>query len=111
MEASGPAPEDIEDPADVDSEEERDTVMNAINNYYHEDPFTGARVMGAPLSTWDPAPLQRRYNYIRLKGALKSAIDSVHGSRIFSTSAFSGLFSGMSSDELDAANETDNEGE
>jgi len=114
MEASGPAPEDIEDPAEIDSEEERDTVMAAISNYYQEDPFTGTKIMGAPLSTWDPAPLQRRYNYIRLKGALKSAIDSVHGSRIFSIASLgSGLFSGISSDELDidldAANETDND--
>jgi SAGA-associated factor 73 len=94
MEANAPV-DDMEDPADIDSEEERDIVMNSINGYYKEDLFTGTRTMGTPLVTWDPAPLARRYNYIRLKGVLKSAIDSVHGSRLFTISAFGGgLFSG-----------------
>jgi hypothetical protein len=101
MEATGPA-EEVEDPADVDSEEEKDTIMAAITAYCQDDPFTGMKTMGTPLATWEPIPVQRRYNYIRLKGVVQSAFGNVTGSGIFSFAALgSGSFSRSSSADPD----------
>ena len=84
MDANAPLLDDFEVPGNVDSDEERDAVMAAINRYYTTDSFSGARTMGNPLETWGPVPVRRRYNHIRLKEAMKSALDGVEsGSKLF----------------------------
>jgi hypothetical protein len=74
MDANAPLPDDFEQQGNVDSDEERDAVMNAINRYYRTDSYTGARTMGAPLATWDSVPVRRRYQHLRLKADIKSAL-------------------------------------
>jgi len=83
MDANAPLPDDFEVQGNVDSDEERDSIMNAINRYYRTDTFTGTRTMGAPLATWDQVPVRRRYNYIRLKESIRSALDGVESGKLF----------------------------
>ncbi len=84
MDANAPLQDDFEPQGTVDSDEERDAVMAGINRYYRQDLFTGGRTMGAPLEEWPGVPVRRRYNYIRLKGALSQAISGgVHGAKLF----------------------------
>jgi SAGA-associated factor 73 len=96
MDANAPMQDEFEPQGPIDSDEERDAVMKGINQYYRPDNFTGGRTMGAPLESYNSVPLRRRYNYIRLKGAIQQAIGGVHGSKLFATPASinSGLFGG-----------------
>jgi SAGA-associated factor 73 len=108
MDANAPLADDFEPQGTVDSDEERDAVMASINRYYRQDPFTGGRTMGQPLSTYTPVPIRRRYNYIRLKGAIKQAIEGVHGAKLFATPATlsSGMFGGTANGESSSMSET-----
>src|ERR1700761_3245666 len=84
MDANAPPADDFEIQGNVDSDEERDAVMAAINRYYQTDSFSGARTMGSPLETWDAVPVRRRYTHIRLKADIKAALDGLEpGSRLF----------------------------
>jgi hypothetical protein len=86
MDANAPLPDDFEVQGNVDSDEERDAVMAAINRYYRTDSLTGARTMGSPLETWDSVPVRRRYNHIRLRADIRSALDGLEpGQRLFSS--------------------------
>jgi SAGA-associated factor 73 len=83
MDANAPLPDDFEDKGNIDSDEERDAVMAAINRYYRPDPYTGTRTMGSPLTTWNPVPVRRRYHQIRLREAMRSALDGVESTKLF----------------------------
>lgn len=100
MDANAPLQDDFETQGAVDSDEERDNVMKSINSYYRQDPYTGGRTMGSPLETYTAVPLRRRYNYIRLKGAMQQALGGVHGAKLFATptTLSSGLFDGPRTD-------------
>jgi hypothetical protein len=100
MDAHAPLQDEFEPQGPIDSDEERDAVMKGINQYYRQDNFTGGRTMGAPLESYNSVPLRRRYNYIRLKGAIQQAIGGVHGAKLFATPASinTGLFGGLSTE-------------
>jgi SAGA-associated factor 73 len=84
MDANAPLVDDFDVQGNVDSDEERDAVMAAINRYYRTDSFSGARTMGSPLETWNSVPVRRRHNHIRLKADIKSALDGLEpGSKLF----------------------------
>ncbi|KAF2674947.1 SCA7-domain-containing protein [Microthyrium microscopicum] len=98
LDANAPLQDDFEPQGTVDSDEERDKIMDAINAYYREDPVTGARTMGSPLETWTSVPVRRRYNYIRLKGQIQQSIGGVHGNRLFAPSMNTGSYLGSAVD-------------
>jgi SAGA-associated factor 73 len=108
MDANAPLADDFEPQGTVDSDEERDTVMASISRYYRQDPFTGGRTMGRPLSTFTRVPVRRRYNHIRLKGSIKQAIEGVHGAKLFATPATlnSGMFGALANGESSSMSET-----
>src|ERR1700753_878067 len=84
MDANAPPADDFDVQGNVDSDEERDAVMAAINRYYRTDSFSGARTMGSPLETWNSIPVRRRHNHIRLTADIKSALDGLEaGSKLF----------------------------
>jgi len=84
LNANAPLPEDFDAPTNVDSDEERDLIMAAIGQYCVSDPITGGPVMGAPLAQRTYVPVRRRYNHIRLKEAMRSALDGAEsGTRLF----------------------------
>jgi SAGA-associated factor 73 len=85
LNANAPLPDDFDAPTNVDSDEERDVIMAAISSYCVSDPITGAPVMGSPLAERTYIPIRRRYNHIRLKEAMRSALDGAEpGTRLFS---------------------------
>lgn len=78
FEANAPDPEDENLPTGpVDSDEEKDSVMAAIQRSWG----------GAPL--WDPtpAPLRSRYRHNRIKGMLQSALGGRNGMSLFGNAA------------------------
>lgn len=101
MDANAPMQDEFEPQGPIDSDEERESVMKGINQYYRQDHFTGGRTMGAPIETHNSVPLRRRYNYIRLKGAIQQAIGGVHGAKLFSTPSSGRLFGGAESATLE----------
>lgn len=73
IDANAPLPEDLEPTGNVDSDEEKDAIMAAL-----------ARHRPRPLATFMPVSQKSKYQYIRMKDMLRSALGAPHGGSIFS---------------------------
>ncbi|KAF2751148.1 SCA7-domain-containing protein [Sporormia fimetaria CBS 119925] len=75
LDANAPLPEDLEPSGAVDSEEEKELVMTALSRY-----------RPAPLATFTPVSQRNKYQFIRMKDMLRSALGGpVGGGSIFGT--------------------------
>lgn len=81
IDANAPLPEDIEPSGAVDSDEEKDSVMAAF-----------ARYRPTPSATHVRIPQRFKYQHIRMKGLIRSALGAPVGS---GASVFSGLGLGL----------------
>ncbi|KAH7065781.1 SCA7, zinc-binding domain-containing protein [Paraphoma chrysanthemicola] len=77
IDANAPLPEDLEPSGAVDSDEEKDSIMAAL-----------ARHRPRPLATYTHVSQRSKYQYIRMKGMIRSALGAPPGGG-------SGMFSGM----------------
>lgn len=103
IDANAPLADDFEPPGTVDSDEERDSVLAAINRSFVVNPLTGARLGGKPIVTSTIIPTRRKYQYVRVKEMLQHALGGARGANLFSTQpamppsalpSASGFFSG-----------------
>ncbi|KAF2277795.1 SCA7-domain-containing protein [Westerdykella ornata] len=74
IDANAPLPEDLEPSGAVDSEEEKESIMAAL-----------IRHRPRPLATSHPVLQKHKYQYIRMKDMLRSALGGPHGGSIFGT--------------------------
>lgn len=103
MDANAPLQDDFEPPGTVDSDEERDAIMAAINRAYRPNGLTGARLAGAPLFTAPTISTQSRYKYHRIKDQLRNALSGTNGQDLFAvrpsqSSSSGGFFGGGNTD-------------
>ncbi|KAF2003168.1 SCA7-domain-containing protein [Amniculicola lignicola CBS 123094] len=73
IDANAPLPEDLEPSGAVDSDEEKEAIMAAL-----------ARHRPRPVASYTPVSQQARYQYIRMKDMLRSALGTPQNSSIFS---------------------------
>lgn len=73
IDANAPLPEDLEPSGAVDSDEEKEAIMAAL-----------ARHRPRPLATFTPVSQRSKYQYIRMKDMLRSALGTPLGGSIFS---------------------------
>ncbi|ORY10468.1 SCA7, zinc-binding domain-domain-containing protein [Clohesyomyces aquaticus] len=73
IDANAPLPEDLEPSGAVDSDEEKEAIMAAL-----------ARHRPRPLATFTPVSQRSKYQYIRMKDMLRSALGAPPGGTIFS---------------------------
>ena len=79
IDANAPLPEDLEPSGAVDSDEEKDSIMAAL-----------ARHHPRPLATYTHVSQRSKYQYIRMKGMIRSALGAPPGGG----SIFSGMTAG-----------------
>jgi SAGA-associated factor 73 len=77
IDATAPLPEDLEPSGAVDSDEEKDSIMAAL-----------ARHRPRPMATYTHVSQRSKYQYIRMKGMIRSALGAPPGGG-------NNLFSGM----------------
>lgn len=87
MDANAPLQDDFEPPGTVDSDEERDAVMAAINRAYRHNPFTGSRLAGGPLYSAPIMSATSRYKMHRIKDQLHNALSGTNGHDLFAVRA------------------------
>lgn len=87
IDANAPLGDDFEPPGTVDSDEERDAVLAAINRSFVHNPLTGARLGGKPMVTSTIVSTRRKYNYVRVKEMLQHTLGGARGANLFSTPA------------------------
>jgi len=87
IDANAPLADDFEQPGNIDSDEERDTVLASINRSFVHNPLTGARLGGKPMSTSTLVSTRRKYNYVRVKEMLQHTLGGARGANLFSTPA------------------------
>ncbi|KAL6705151.1 SAGA complex subunit Sgf73 [Coniothyrium glycines] len=92
IDANAPLPEDLEPSGAVDSDEEKDAIMAAL-----------ARHHPRPLATFTHVSQRSKYQYIRMKGLIRSALGAPPGGGGGGGSS-SSLFSGMGGTNMGAAN-------
>lgn len=68
IDANAPLPEDLEPSGAVDSDEEKDSIMAAL-----------ARHRARPLATYTHVSQRSKYQYIRMKGLIRSALGTPPG--------------------------------
>lgn len=68
IDANAPLPEDLEPSANVDPDEEKDTIMAAL-----------ARHRPRPIATYTHVSQRSKYQYIRMKGMIRSALGAPPG--------------------------------
>ncbi|KAH8724272.1 SCA7, zinc-binding domain-containing protein [Phaeosphaeriaceae sp. PMI808] len=83
IDANAPLPEDLEPSGAVDSDEEKDTIMAAL-----------ARHRPRPLATYTHVSQRSKYQYIRMKGMIRSALGAPPGA---TGSLYSGITPGPDS--------------
>ncbi|CBX97515.1 hypothetical protein LEMA_P106460.1 [Plenodomus lingam JN3] len=81
IDANAPLPEDIEPSGDVDSDEEKDGIMAALSRY-----------RPTPSATHIHIPQRFKYQHIRMKGLIRSALGAPPGG---GGSIFSGMGMGL----------------
>ncbi|KAF2714738.1 SCA7-domain-containing protein [Pleomassaria siparia CBS 279.74] len=74
IDANAPLPEDLEPSGAVDSDEEKEAIMAAL-----------ARHRPRPMVTFTPVSQKSKYQYIRMKDMLRSALGTPHGGSMFSS--------------------------
>jgi hypothetical protein len=98
MDANAPLQDDFEPPGTVDSDEERDAVMAAIQRSFQSNPYTGARLAGAPIFSAPIISAPKKYKYHRMKDILRNALSGTNGHDLFATrasqSSSAGFFGG-----------------
>jgi hypothetical protein len=101
MDANAPLQDDFEPPGTVDSDEERDAVMAAIQRSFRSNPYTGSRLAGAPIFSAPIISAPSKYKYHRMKDILRNALSGTSGHDLFATrasqSSSAGFFGGGSS--------------
>src|SRR3954465_11856242 len=80
IDANAPLPEDLEPSGAVDSDEEKDSIMAAL-----------ARHRPRPLATYTHVSQRSKYQYIRMRGMIRSALGAPPGG---GGSLYSGMGSG-----------------
>jgi SAGA-associated factor 73 len=80
IEANAPLPEDLELSGAVDSDEEKESIMAALSRH-----------RSRPLATYTHTSQRSKYQYIRMKGMIRSALGAPPGG---GGSMFSGMTSG-----------------
>jgi SAGA-associated factor 73 len=80
LDANAPLPEDLEPSGAVDSDEEKDAVMAAL-----------ARHRPRPLATYTHVSQRSKYQFVRMKGMIRSALGAPPGG----SSGGGGFFSGF----------------
>ncbi|PSN73853.1 SCA7-domain-containing protein [Corynespora cassiicola Philippines] len=73
IDANAPLPEDLEPSGAVDSDEEKEAIMQAL-----------ARHRPRPLTTFTPVSQRSKYQYIRMKDMVRSALGAPPGSSMYS---------------------------
>ncbi|KAF2201727.1 SCA7-domain-containing protein [Delitschia confertaspora ATCC 74209] len=73
MDQNAPLPDDLEPQGSIDSDEEKEAVMNALVRYRPR-----------PLATFTPIRQQNKYQYFRMKDMLRGALGVPAGGSIFS---------------------------
>jgi len=73
IDANAPLPEDLEPSGAIDSDEEKEAIMAAI-----------ARHRPRPLTTFTPVSQRSKYQYIRMKDMLRSALGTPPGGSLYS---------------------------
>ena len=73
IDANAPLPEDLEPSGAVDSDEEKEAIMAAL-----------ARHRPRPMVTFTPVSQRSKYQYIRMKDMLRSALGTPQGGSMFS---------------------------
>lgn len=70
--------------------------MAAISRSYHNNPYTGSRLAGAPINTFSLVAPVTKYKYHRMKDALRNALSGENGRHLFATptsqAASAGIF-------------------
>jgi SAGA-associated factor 73 len=100
IDANAPLPEDLEPSGAVDSDEEKDSIMAAL-----------ARHRPRPMATYTHTSQRSKYQYIRMKGMIRSALGAPPGGggSMFSggdnMSTGRGMALGMMGAPLSATNE------
>lgn len=61
--------------------------MAAISRSYHNNPYTGSRLAGAPINTFSLVAPVTKYKYHRMKDALRNALSGENGRHLFATPA------------------------
>lgn len=99
IDANAPLPEDLEPSGAVDSDEEKDSIMAALGRHRPR-----------PLATYTHTSQRSKYQYIRMKGMIRSALGAPPGGgSMFSggdnMSTGRGMALGMMGAPLSATNE------
>ncbi|KAF2270097.1 SCA7-domain-containing protein [Lojkania enalia] len=73
IDANAPLPEDLEPSGAVDSDEEKEAIMAALQRHRPR-----------PMASFTPVSQKSKYQYIRMKDMLRSALGTPHGGSIYS---------------------------
>lgn len=95
IDANAPLADEFEPPGTVDSDEEREAVMAAISRSYHNNPYTGSRLAGAPMNTFSLVAPATKYKFHRMKDALRNALSGENGRHLFATPASQAASAGL----------------
>lgn len=69
--------------------------MAAISRSYHNNPYTGSRLAGAPINTFSLVAPVTKYKYHRMKDALRNALSGENGRHLFATPASQAASAGI----------------
>ncbi|KAE9965261.1 hypothetical protein BLS_007748 [Venturia inaequalis] len=95
IDANAPLADEFEDAGKIDSDEEREAVMAAVSRSYHNNPYTGSRLAGAPMNTFSLVAPVTKYKYHRMKDALRNALSGENGRHLFATPASQAASAGL----------------
>lgn len=87
IDANAPPADDFEAPGNVDSDEERDQIVAAINRSFRFNPLTGQRLGGRPIVTSQIVSTRQKYKHVRVKELLQHSLGGARGAGLFSTPA------------------------
>jgi len=87
IDANAPLADDFEAPGTVDSDEERDQIVAAINRSFRFNPLTGQRLGGRPIVTSQIVSTRQKYKHVRVKELLQHSLGGARGAGLFSTPA------------------------